>query len=963
MQVTTPLATAADLARRYRLYSRHLKQDVVWSKLLHAIRDKVSWKPWTIGMLQQQSEVKVPADRQTDAYVEWLYPPVTGLLPEDYVLFVPGTQEGFRGQGNLAWSRANRQWLGLEDSRTPISESTSTVIPRPEGEREDGMGMILSPFTGQLVKTGRRNELSRRSANATIPKERWAEPLELFEIDEVEAVEEILGPGSARGLVASLPLSLRSLVSTAGRGHHGVGRKSEWLTQNIDSLKWLLALLGFDPSTHASTQITRPPGFRRPTKDQEGHLAKQTLVGLYRCNGALDPASPFQDWEGFSGWVVDQCVDLNLAGEVDRLAAQAGEGKVTTKTHTLGRPKRRKPTGPTKTQSGSLAMEGHQMSYSMAKEAIKAGQWKTGHSIPPALLERISHATGLTNAEIVERFHNCDPFGPGHLGLFGLGAVPERRVYVGGRGPGGRFLIPTRALPPRQMEPHLLREWGHSISVFALLGFALESELAVLHRFTDLRGDGLSDTQALNQALQEVENLPESSVEEWQTEAKRGSAPHRRSVALMQFHDYDPKLPPLAEALGQLLDRIKYCLIEAKGDLHKWVAEDCPRRRELFPVELHTVAQRKVEGLRALLKPGIEYDLDTVVNLSLRAGIVGRVYGNRQELEKRPLRAKKTDKAIRQQARRALDLLTRSGHVDRSGRGGRGSYTWVLMPGSAAGVGANHQGIAEPKVPQILPPAEPKEVYIQEMKEKKERQSNPPHRQTAKTAPRNMTTPDPHPEQPQERPPSQRKKKDAAPTGKQVRRPFGLIGGVTESDGLDGVVAFGICRRQGKKGEQKKHAIPNPLTRQSSLEVGVISVIPIEVESNWHGPRKMVLVGHLVHGLLDLPHNQALGMGLRDFEVLGSGWVEVRFFVPGGKWLSPTTQNTVLTVSCTVTMRRAEGGTGVIPVGNLKVTAQPLQSREALDLINDFRAKEALDKRNAEYFKAKRAARQLRSAA
>jgi hypothetical protein len=315
---SSALEDAARLADEYHKLKSDLGGKGVWPSLLSKLQPSLPSKSWSPEDLQEVSCVRPgPLDKQAEQYVRWLYPKnQTG-----FNLFIPANAESkFLGQGVLAWQPQRQCWIKPKRGAQVIDPIDGEVVAAPFGEQVGGMGLMMSPVTG-MVKLGSKGP-SRRITSVKIAAADWLTPLSLFEIDGVQEVEAILGRHGATKLMATLPLGLRSLVFTGGRSHHGCGIRTRWLSDNIGFVKGILSLIGFDPLTHISTQITRPPGFRRPVKDKAGQSAYQTLIGLYGCQGALDKSSPYQSLPEFVEMLVDWITELKLADEVASLKSR-----------------------------------------------------------------------------------------------------------------------------------------------------------------------------------------------------------------------------------------------------------------------------------------------------------------------------------------------------------------------------------------------------------------------------------------------------------------------------------------------------------------------------------------------------------------------------------------------------------------------------------------------------------------
>lgn len=899
----------------------------------------------------RHSAQQISADRmaQAKAFVRWLYPPSGG--GGGYVLFFPGSH-GFRSQGILAWEPEKQRWLKLQDESKPVDSSSCEKLADPSvAAGVDGMGMMLCPVTGALVpvKRGNRNLFSRRVTEACVRT--WAPGLELFEIDEIHAVERVLGPDGPSWLMSVIPLSLRSVVATGGRGAHGLGRSTAWFAKHVHEVKWLLALLGFDPATHIATQITRPPGFRRPSR---GTDAWQTLLGLYNCEGPLDPQSPWTDWEAFTVFLTEQCHALNLAGIVVQLEKMVEElhRKLATRPTAEPSPKHRcgKP-------SGSKNIEAHRELYRLAKQAIEAGRLKRGHAIPGNLIKEFSAQTGIDPGDIVGRFHRCDPFGREPGTLYDLGLVVAPYEYIGGKDRNGHYGIASRTLPLRQDFSSLLAEWGHSISVFALLGFSIDSEVRILHRMVELRDSGASDKDALKSALIEVEYLEHYGLGEWDIERERGAKAYERCLDLIMFHYRNPDVPELADALGQLLDAVKYGLSQTQGDLHGWIDADCPRRRQAFPISpsglpvLPVVSPSKVRGLLDLLVPGREYTFFEVIELAVINGVVKREGKSRYQFAKVPLALKTSDRAIQAQVRRALEASTRQGLLQRIGNGGRGSFTWkrvASMPASTA---------------PALRPAEIAGTVVGASRQAEGGEESLRTKVAKKEGERTVTIQGDGAQLLLLDAKGTRKEEDPVPLeGGSVRRPFGLLATISEPAAepgrVDLMVQFGVCRRAARGlVEKKDYCISRPMLERAEFDVVVIkameSVKPVPERKpdgrylrNSEG--KIVLenavIGHVIEGLLRVSKEEALLAGVRDFEILGSGWVPVKFFVLA-KHGVPTVDgvvNCMLRCSANLSVFDSKKH-GRTAVADLTIVASPLKDVEAEKLIDDARCEAAAD--------------------
>lgn len=917
----SPLEEAANLANEYRRLKKNLGDKAIWPALLSKLKPTLPSKAWTTKELQAASLV-APAklENQAEQYVRWLFPKnQTG-----FNLFIPANiKSEFLGQGVVAWHSQRQSWIKLDSGAVVIDPSNSKVIAAPFGEDVGGMGMQMCPVTGE-VKMGSQG-LSRRIANVRIAATDWLNALILFEIDAVKEVDEVLGHGGASKLMATLPLALRSLVFTGGVSLHGCGIKSRWIGDNIGRVKAILSLIGFDPLTHASTQITRPPGFRRAAKDKDKKIAYQTLVGLYDCKGALDQSSRYQSWQEFVEVLVAWITELKLADEVERLKCL----KNTSQPSIGAAQPTKKPKRSKAKEHDYKEIEAHRRCYEIARDYIQNGEWRQGCAIPVDLLNKISDETDLSQAEIVEKFHHCDPHGPAAGSLYALGLVTEAREYIGPLK--GKHGILSRKYPKRTPEPILLSEWGHSISVFALLKFSEAEEIAILHEFVILRQSGKTDVQALTEALCKVCHLGSNSIGDWYYEAERGDPKYSRAFELMTYHGYDPNLPELANALGQLLERVEFCLEKAKGKIHEWIDIDCPARRVEFGEGGQLISERKQRKIESLLLPGKNYTLQAAVELAVDHAQFQREYRFSPKWKKHTKELAYSDPTVRQQVRRALDALVKKGKVARTGKGGRGSFTWALATLTKPVQAGNQEEITwKESLHTKVALREQREEGIPVVRPDVNKQNQPLDIGRPKVLPEDDC--------------------NEEVKGKR-RRSLGLMGYLyhdrQDPSHVVPVVAFGVRRKVANK---KQYRMQQLLLHNKTFKVAVVEAIPTFLKTKSLDKNiKPTLTGHLVRGLLWLPNVDPMDIGLQANEVLQKNWIPIKFFVSkkgGSPNLKSSTAVVLLDVTCNYnrSTRLMDTQWETIVDGALAIKPRQLLDATGIKLVREIRAMEATER-------------------
>ena len=925
----TSLSHAAALANDFRKLSKQCGKDPIWEPLLRKLKAILPHERWNTEKLRLKSLVKPGAiEFQTEQFCRWIYSADT---PGCVLFFPANEQKEFRGQGEIGWHPQNHSWLNLPRAATPIDPEASKTHFRPPIESPEGVGMMLSPVGGQVVPG--KNGDSRRVAECRIPMSQWKTPLRVFEIDDIDRVDGILGHGGAMSLMAILPLSLQSLTDTGGRGNHGLGRETPWLAANANNLKWLLALLGFDHNTHSSTQITRAPGFRRPSKDLPGKLAYQTLIGLYRCDGALDPTSPFQEWPSFASTLIEWCDQLDLQGEVAKLSKEAAKMEPPRqlpaqlvsrqKLSALGKPERAANRG-----DEYKNYEDHCKCYTLAIKAIIDKGWICGTAMPQELAMEICSTTGVTPAELSRKFEKLDPFQCTPGALFGLGLVKEKRVYIGGLGPDGRYGIKSRCLPRRRKDQSLLAEWGHSISVFAKLGFSTKEEVAILHAVVDARKDGASSSDSLKIALRDACQLEGIDFGEWFAENSSGNARYHRAINLVLFHNYNLDLPDLADSLGMLLDRVESFLDKPACDIHAWIDLDCPRRRELFN-ELRIIDPVKVKKLSDLLKPNKAYTFQELVDLAVAEGGFGRVYRSKSRKASKPEQElTSVGQAVAQQVRRCLNELVQRCMISKTGKGGRGGHLWALT---------KKDGVVEKSKVGENGVVESLHTSVLEKGGRRKEEGSGKRRVAGMDCKSAIVSQ--HQHKPAIVPKSKPKKRN--------RRSFGLLGHLRHdpsgSGDVDTIVAFGVCRAHKDKQGKKQYKIRKRMLVGYGFDVAIVDAIPITSEPS-EGAETFI-VGHIIKGLLLVTAEQQAELELREKEILGNGCVAVKFFASNRSGFSGVSDvdHALLRVSCEFGCFNTKVGENWdrVAKGDLTITATALNDDKVKAIVDDQREKAA----------------------
>ncbi len=261
----------------------------------------------------------------------------------------------------------------------------------------------------------------------------------------------------------------------------------------------------------------------------------------------------------------------------------------------------------------------HAYTYKLARESIESGAWLKEAPAPAGLLEHISSETGIKVSDIQKAFAKIPPHGRNLVGDWGLQLIKADCEYLG---PCGQIM--TRLLPKRRPGPRcLLDESGHSFSLFALLGFTLEQEIALLlgvHRQTPTVGP----ERALRLTLADVLNL--DLTRDWEIESEHGDVAYDRALRLTRFH---PSCQlSVARALVDLLNAIDQALRSFGVEFEAWLLEDCPRRREKFPIGgLADVSPSRVRAFLALLSPGRYHTFEELMDLVMAKGVCTRTWG------------------------------------------------------------------------------------------------------------------------------------------------------------------------------------------------------------------------------------------------------------------------------------------------------------------------------------------------
>jgi hypothetical protein len=571
--------------------------------------------------------------------------------------------------------------------------------------------------------------------------------------------------------------------------------------------------------------------------------------------------------------------------------------------------------------------------------AIRNGEWRQGYDIPEALLNKISEETALSRPEIVKKFHDCDPHGPAAGTLYGLGLVTQAHEYIGPLK--GKHGIISRRYPKRTSEPVLLSEWGHSISVFAQLNFPEPEEIEILHEVINLRKSGNTNEYALKEALRKVCNLRGDSISDWFDEAGLGDPKYARAIELINFHSYDSYLPELADALGQLLERVELCLEPAKGKIHEWIDIDCPARRKEFGGNAQLVSKRKQRDLEALLVPGKPYSFQEMVELAVDGAQFRREYKFSRKWKIQAKELAYSDPTVRQQVRRALEVLVTTKILTRSGQGGRGSFTWALTNG----IGLAQAGIQGGKGPEksLHTKIDRKAVGDDYHRNKpggiSHVVSDVNSRLKAKGESRGV--------------PESVSKKERFNALEKVkrRRPMGLMGYLhhnpQDPGDVQSVVDFGVCRKIRNKKEYRMSKI---VLRRKAFKVAVIEARPTFPKHKDLNPNSITTVtGHLIRGLLWLADKDLIDLELQKNEITRGNWVYIKFFVgkKGGlPTLNGSTKDVLLKVTSNYThLRRLVGQKWETSIeGTLAIKPCQLRDPAGIKLVRDIRATEAVEK-------------------
>jgi len=185
---------------------------------------------------------------------------------------------------------------------------------------------------------------------------------------------------------------------------------------------------------------------------------------------------------------------------------------------------------------------------------------------------------------------------------------------------------------------------------------------------------------------------------------------------------------------------------------------------------------------------------------------------------------------------------------------------------------------------------------------------------------------------------------------KQNRRPFGLTGYLkddhTDPGNVQMLVAFGISRGKKDKNGKKRYTIRHHLLLGTEFQVAVVESKPVTRSYvGCKGETEAVTVGHIIKGLVRVTADELNGLQLRPKEVLGDGWVPVKFYLPNGRG-GPVLDgkgHVLVRVSCQLACfnSKFDEKWDRVAVGDLTVDSEPITDDQVEEIIDDLRAKAA----------------------